>query len=282
MIRHGILACGVLAGVFLGAGPASAGWVIDQVMRGGGEGGRMQVLVQANRMKTVVLGSDGRPAMAFIVDLTTETIVQVDYQQRRYTATTIQEYGQVMRGAQQGASGHMARAMEQMQEALKDMPPEQRQTMEQMMRSQMAQPGQGPQGCREPRIEVRRTGQRATIAGFPAVRYDVLADGRPDSEVWIAPGITAWRELDPQRLARFAAEVAKIAGCGGGTRAGGPLGGDAVWQLAGEGYPVRSVHAGSGTTVEVVKAESRAVPAAEFQPPAGFARRTLQDMLGGR
>ncbi len=280
MIRHGILACGVLAGVVVGAGPAWAGWVIDQVMRGGGEGGRMQVLVQANRMKTLMLGPDGRPAMAFIVDLNTETIIQVDFQQRRYTASTIQEYGQVMRGAQQAAAGDRARAMEQMREALKDMPPEQRQAMEQMMRSQMAQAGQGPQECRERRIEVRRTGQQATIAGFSAVRYDVFADGRPESEVWVAPGLTAWRELDPQRLARFAAEIAKIAGCGASAPAGGPLGGDAVWQLAGEGYPVRSVHAGSGTTVEVVKAESRAVPAAEFQPPAGFARKTLQETLG--
>lgn len=280
MFRNRVVAWSVLANVFVGAGPASAGWVIDQVMRGGGEGGRMQVLVQANRMKTVMLGPDGRPAMAFIVDLNTETIVQVDYGQRQHTAATIQEYGQVMRGAQQAASGQMARAMEQMQETLKDMPPEQRQTMEQMMRSQMAQPGQGPQGCREPRIEVRRTGQQATIAGFPAVRYDVFADGRPESEVWIAPGITAWRELDPQRLAWFAAEIAKIAGCGGGARAGGPLGGEAVWQLAGEGYPVRSVHPGSATTVEVVKAETRAIPAAEFQPPAGFARKTLREMLG--
>ncbi len=279
-MRGGIVACGVLASVLVGAVPASAGWVIDQVMRGGGEAGRMQVLVQANRMKTVMLGPDGRPAMAFIVDLNTETIVQVDFSQRRYTATTIQEYGQVMRGMQQAASGNMARAMEQMREALKDMPPEQRQMAEQMMRSQMGQAGQGPQECREPRIEVRRTGPQATIAGFPAARYDVFADGRPDSEVWIAPGITAWLELDPQRLARFAAEIAKITGCGGGARAGGPLGGEAVWRLAGEGYPVRSVHPGSGTTVEVVKAESRAVPAAEFQPPAGFAHRTLQETMG--
>ena len=98
--------------------------------------------------------------------------------------------------------------------------------------------------------------------------------------MWIAPGITAWRELDAQKLARFAADMAKLAGCGAGARGGGLLGADASWQLTGEGYPVRSVHAGSGTTVEVVKAESRAVPASEFQPPPGFARKTLREMTG--
>ncbi len=61
-------------------------------------------------------------------------------------------------------------------------------------------------------MEVRRTGQQATIAGYPAVRHDVLADGRLESEVWIARGITAWRELDPRRFERFTAEMAKLAG----------------------------------------------------------------------
>jgi hypothetical protein len=139
-------------------------------------------------------------------------------------------------------------------------------------------PGQATQACREPRIEIKKTGQQATIAGYPAVRYDVFADGKLDSELWIAKGITAWRELDQQKLERFGAEMAKLAGCGPGGQ--GHPGADPSWKLAGEGYPVRTVDkSGSGGTVEVVKAESRAVPAAEFQPPAGFARKTLQEMM---
>ncbi len=50
-------------------------------------------------------------------------------------------------------------------------------------------------------------------------------------------------------------------------------------QLVGEGYPVRTVAAEGGMTVEVIRAESRGVSAAEFQPPPGFARRTLQEMM---
>ncbi len=280
MCRKWVIVCSALAGVIVGAGQAFAGWVIDQVMKGGGEGGRMQVLLQANRMKTVMVGPDGRPTMAFIVDLNAETITQVEYQERRYLTATIQEYAQMVRGAQQAASGQMGRAMEQMQEAMKNMPPEQRQMMEQMMRSQTGQAGQAPQDCREPQIEVRRTGQQATIAGYPAARFDVLADGRPETELWLARGITAWRELDAQKLERFAAEMAKAAACGPGGRQGAPFGADASLKLASEGYPVRSVHQGSGATVEVVKAESRAIPAAEFQPPAGFARKTLQERMG--
>jgi hypothetical protein len=36
-----------------------------------------------------------------------------------------------------------------------------------------------------------------------------------------------------------------------------------------------------GTVTEVVKAESRDVPATEFQPPAGFTRQSFKEMFGG-
>jgi hypothetical protein len=146
----------------------------------------------------------------------------------------------------------------------------------------MGQAGGGPGDCQEPRREVRRTGQRATIAGYAAERYDVLANGAAESEVWVAGAIDAWREVDLQKLERFAAEMAKeMPGCGRGP-ASFP-GGDPTWRLAGEGYPVRMVHQGAGgATTEVTKAERRSIPAAEFQPPAGFARRPFQEFMGGR
>jgi hypothetical protein len=248
---------------------ALAGWVVEQFMKGGAEGGRQQVLIQANRMKTIMLGPDGRPAAAFILDLDAQTITHVDYRQRQVMTATVQEYVQAIQGAQQVA-------MREMQERLKSMPPQERQMAEQMMRSQTGQPGGTGQDCREPQTEVRRTGQQATIAGYPAVRYDVLADGKLEAEVWAAPAITAWRELDPPKLERFTAEIAKLVGCGPGRP--GLLGADASWKLASEGYPVRTIHPGA-VTIEVVKAESRTIPAPEFQPPPGFARRTLQQMI---
>src|SRR3990172_2455059 len=61
MFRYRSVAWIILAGVFGWIGEASAGWVIDQVMKGGGEGTRQQVLLQANRMKTLMLGEDGGP-----------------------------------------------------------------------------------------------------------------------------------------------------------------------------------------------------------------------------
>src|SRR5574341_522558 len=281
MLRSRMVTCGVVLSIFTWAVESHAGWVIEQVAKGAGDGGRQQVLIQENRMKTLMLGEDGVPFAAFILDLNAETITQVDYSGKHYIITTVQEFGQMMQGVKQAMSGQMARVMKKMQERMKDMPEEQRKMVEQMMRSQKPQTESAPEDCVEPKIEMKKTGEQATIAGYPAVRYDVLADGKPESEIWLAKGITAWREIDPRKLERFAAEMAKLAPrCNPSARWPGFRADDPTWKLASEGYPVRTVHRGGGGMVEVVKAESRSVPAAEFQPPAGFGRKTLREMMG--
>ena len=265
----------IILGILACTSQASAGWVIDQAVKGSGEGGKQQIILQANQMKTVVLAPDGKPEAAFIMDLNAETITQVNYQERSYMTARVQEYAQIIQGAMKGAMGEMEKAM-------KDMSPEERQMMEQMMGSKMPQAGPKSGACREPRIEMRKTGQEAKIAGYKAVGYEVLADGKPQSELWISKDIPAWKELDPKKLERVMGELVKAAprcGPASGRQAG--MGGDQTWKLAGEGYPVKTVdRSGSGATVEVTKAESRAVPASEFQPPANFARKTLSEMMG--
>lgn len=254
--------------VLLGwAADASAGWVIDQTVKGGGDV-RQQVVVQQNRMKTLVLDPDGKPGAAFIVDLDSDTITQVDYGEKVYATTPIREYVQAMSAMQQTASRQMA-------EMLKNVPPEHRKSVEETMRQRMGGVP-GAQECREPKVEMRATGETATVAGFPAVRHDVVTDGKPELQVWVARSLTAWREIEPQKLQRFASEMAKLAACGSGARG---LAGDAAWRVASEGYPVRTVDPAGGS-VEVEKAVSRAVPATEFQPPAGFARKTFGEIMG--
>ncbi len=281
LLSHAIAGT-ILASTILWPVPARAGWVIDQVVKGGGEGAKQQVMLQANQMKMLMLGTDGQPLHAFILNLNAETITQVDYKKGQYVASTVQEFGQMMQGVMDAASEQMAKAMKQMQENMKDMPAEQRKMMEEMMRSHMPKSAPTPEDCREPKVEVEKTGQQATIAGYQAVRYDMLIDGKLESEMWLAKTLAAWRELDLKKLERFSAEMAKMAPrCGGAQGRHGFRPDDPAWKLAGEGYPVRTVHrAGGQVTIEVVKAETRAIPDAEFQPPPGFAKKTLRDMIG--
>lgn len=278
----------LLFGIALGAGPASAGWVIDEVMKGVGSEGaqpaRQQTMLQSNRMKRLTLGTDGTPTHAFILNLDSETVTTVDYAAKHYITTTVQEFVQTTTGAMkmaQGAQTQMAQAMPQMQEAMKNLPPEQRKMMEEMMRSRMAQSGTTAQECREPKIEVHRTGKQEVIAGYRAVQYEILADSQPESEVWVAKELTpAWRELDSQKLQRVAAEMAKLGRCAPGGAQAGPRA-DQAMKLAAEGYPVRTVARGDRpVTVEVVKATARSLPAGEFEPPAGFTSKSLKEMMG--
>ena len=256
----------IFISVFAWTGQASAGWVIDEVVKGGDKGDKQQVVLQSNQMKVTMMDS-GKPVFVSIIDLNSQTITQVDYSERYFMTAPVKEFVQTM-------GNMMAGANKEMQEAMKGVPPEQRKMMEDMMRSQMG--SGGGKDCREPKTELWKTGQQATIAGYPAVRYDVMADGKLSSELWIAKGITAWNELDSKKLAQFGAEMAKLAGCGQGQQ--GLPGADPSWKVANEGYPVRTVDKTRGT-IEVVKAESRAVPAAEFQAPSGFKRKTLQEMM---
>lgn len=265
----------VLSAPLAATGRAEAGWVIEQVAEGAADGGQQQVVLQANRMKILVRGADGKPNAAFIVDLDADRITLVNYEERNYVTGTVEEYAQMVGGAQQA----MADAMKEMQEALKEAPPEQRRMIEQMMRSRPGQSSPSAQDCPERRVEVRKTGQSATIAGFPAVRYEVIVDGKLDSEIWTASRITAWRELDPRKLERFMTTMAK-AGCRTPQRHGF-VGAGSSWRLSSEGYPVRAVdRSGSAGTIEVVKAESRSVALTEFQPPPGFLRKTFREMQG--
>lgn len=288
----------VLLGLFA-AGEVNAGWVIEQVVRsragaaGGGDTDRQVLILSANRMKTTMLDNGGKPTAAWIMDLEAQTLTSVDYQQRSAATGMVREYAEALRGAMQAMGGQMAEAMKQMQEALKEMPPEQRQMMEQMMRQSMpgggsAAPAPSAEACREPKVEVRPTGQTARIAGFAATRYDVFEDGMFTEELWVSKAITAWREIDPKKLERFGQEMAKalenLPGCGRSrARQAGADPYDPAWKLAAEGYAVRSVDHGAagGAVVEVVKAESRSVPAAEFQPPAGFKRQSLKELMSG-
>ena len=84
-------------------------------------------------MKRVMLGADGSPTHAFILNLDAETITTVDYQGRRYMSGTLQEFVQMttdMMKMAQDALGQMGDVMARMRESMKNMPPEQRQMME--------------------------------------------------------------------------------------------------------------------------------------------------------
>ena len=278
----------VLLGMLAAAAPVSAGWVIDQVSRGGGADDKtlQRTFLQSNRLKTVIM--DGaNVASAVVMDLDAQTITHIDYRERAFTTATAAEYAALMRQGFEKmgeAMGQMQSQMKELEEQLKNLPPEQRRQIEAMMRqaqgAQRPPAAAKPEECAPDKVDVKRTGNNITVAGYDATGYQVFTNGKLDSEVWIAPGIAAAREIDPQKLERMMREMMKaMPQC---PPRGQMFGADPMWKLMKDGYPVRSVDKAGGAVTEVVKAESRSLGANEFQAPAGFARKTLKEMMGGK
>ncbi len=249
----------VLAGVLVAATPAGAGWIIDEVVRGTGDSReRQRLYLQNNRMKTVSLEGN-RVTTAVVMDLDAQTITHIDYQERAYTTATAREYADMVR---QGFE-KMGEAMGQMQSQKPQAPARLK-----------------PEDCAPDKVAVKSTGTHATVAGYDASGYQIFANGTLDSEVWIAPAITAAREIDPQKLERMVSEMLRaLPQC---PPRGQMFGADLVWKLMKNGYPVRTIEKDGGRVIEVVKAESRSLGAGEFEAPAGFARKALKDMMGGK
>src|SRR5262249_2270756 len=149
--------------------------------------------------------------------------------------------------SQRAAAAQMARDLQAMEGRLKALPADDRAAVEEVLRAQMRLNDAVPAECPTPRRQGRKTGQRATTPVCAAVRYGVLSDGKPDSEVWVAAEISAWRELDAQKLARFSAELVKLSGCVAGRRRGT----DPALTLAAEGFTVRAVDRATGAQQEV-------------------------------
>ena len=276
-----VAAMGVLLAVLAGAAtPGWAGWVIDETVRGGANDRHAQRLyLQSNLLKSVSL-EGGKPAQAMIMDLEAQTLTHIDYARRAYMSATVKEYAEAVREGMQNAGD----VTKQMEEQLKQLPPEQRKQVEAMIRSQQGGARQPPaptaEQCAQSKIDIKSTGKRATVAGFEASSYEIFNNDVLDSEVWIAPAITAVREIDPQKLERMVKEMTSaFPKC---PPRGQMFGADPVWKLMKDGYPVRSLEKAHGYTTEVTKAESRALPSAEFQAPAGFTRKTLKEMMGGK
>ena len=120
--------------------------------------------------------------------------------------------------------------------------------------------GAPPDGGPPPRVTVERTGETATVAGQPARKYRVLADGQPYQVGAGVPGAAG----QPRRSVHESQEYL------------------AIFR---DGWPVKivSYDGGAGRTVsEVTLVEPHDVADAEFAPPAGFREAPLLEVMGAR
>jgi len=244
---------------------AQAGWLI---VNDGGD----QTLVSRGRL--AILPSKGE-GTSVAVDLGRGRMWLADAGRRLYWEGPVEEFCAAMRSA----TASMLKQMDDMTETLKDMPPAQREQVLQMMKQMGRTPSGAP--ARKAAVTVERTTETETIAGLPARKYRVLADGRLYEELWITSDPALLRELD---LARAPDTLGRMFACHVGAGRGAGVEESAEYRaIYGAGWPLRAVYHGEGGASgrsSVVRVERRDVTERELAPPAGFRAAPIDEVFG--
>jgi hypothetical protein len=271
--RYGVVLC--LMGAWLSTA-AWAGWVIEQIEYAnlGAEGTRTRQYISKNRLKTV---GDGH---AFTMDFAKNLFTAIDDENRVYWSGTVDDYVQEVKTFQQAANDL---ARQHMEEAMKEMPPDQRKAMEdlapQMRRSGTAS---SSPAAKRPQVKVEATAESMTIAGYKATKTVVYADGKPYQEVWLVKGLTLKGDLDLQRLRGLQAKLTQAIMTDIPSRQA--VEADPAYErLLDQGYAMKIVELGEGgepeSMTEVVRLDKRDIPEREFQIPAGYRRLDLREFF---
>ena len=129
-----------------------------------GNGGAMQSLLIGNGR----VRSDDGAQTSVIFDAGTRAMIVIDHDRREYTKIGQAEMQQM------GAA--LSQAMQQMEQALANVPPEMREQMKGMMGGAMTGLGN------EPLVTVENTGRTETVAGHACTVYRTIMQGRTINE----------------------------------------------------------------------------------------------------
>ncbi len=242
------------------ASPAFAGVIFESTMTDGD--GRTvstsETFLQDGKvlMKSRSDPERGLPGSTTIFRGDAGELVMIDDSSRTYSVMTADELQTQMSGVQA-----------QMQEAMKNMPEEQRAMMEKSMAAMMG-------GGETPPVTVRATGESRDIDGDRARRYEVMKDGALTHRVWaVAPGdMTGGAEL--AALYNDMAEFYE----------GMPMVKQAEWMFDLKGsfdgrMPVLMEEYDSTGALEmrteISSREAEDLPASAFEPPEGYSERDM-------
>jgi len=228
--------------------PAAAqGLVWESVTKGGpaGDGGKPSTThMMPGRMKHVT--DDGT---VIILRLDQEKMYSLNPAEKSYWVMTFTEMERMMKAA----TAKMDAMKGQMQEQLKNMPPEQREMVEKMY-------GMTSGGKKEP-VSIKTTGKTKTIIGYQATQYVARQGDKDMMTMYVTKGIG---EFD--RLRRDWEQFNKrLLSMGGGFAEGMA---EAYTKV--EGFPMEMEI--MGTTTTVTKLEKKTTRDSEFDVPAGYTK----------
>jgi GLPGLI family protein len=191
-----------------------------------------------------IVQSDGHTV---ILRVDQDKLFTVDNQKKTYREMSLAE----LESAAKAAGGQMEAARAQMQQRMKDLPPEQRAMMEKMMPNLP--------GANAAPVAVKNTGETKSISSYTCTKYVATEGDKTVLVAWTTkdvPGFAGLRD-DWVKLQKRMASMDRLSGSATA---------DAYAQI--EGFPMET-EVGQMKTV-VTKVEARAAPASEFEVPAGY------------
>ncbi len=233
---------------------------------------RVSVSVDGDAIRMDAVGGTADDAGSMVFKADVNEMMAIDHSRKEYVVLD--------EAALESISGQINDAMSQMQEALAELPPEQRAMAERMMKQRM-----GPMAAQNapPPRSVTRTGQSETVNGYECDVWAVTESGRMTRDMCV----TGWANIDGGedyarimvRMACFFEDMRAMISRNGMDLMG-PRSDVFSHMRDINGFPVRSRNYNSAGEVTeestLVSSESKAIDPAIFSPPADYTRQMMQ------
>lgn len=253
------------AAIVLAGAPAFAadGILIAQKVTSGSGTTTSQVHIAKDKMRAETIGQSGRKQVV-IFDGAAQVMRILDDEAKTYQEITKADIDRI--------SAQMSGAIAQMQEQMKNLPPEQRARMEAMMQ------GRG-MGMAAPTPTVYKKVGTDKVGKWTCDKYEGTRNGEKTTEVCtVQPGAAGFTPADFEVTTQLAEFFSKIV----------PQASERMFRLGSagpngySGIPVRTVTFSGGApqvTAEVTDASRQSFSDAVFAVPVGYQKR---DFMGGR
>jgi len=222
-----------------------------------------QIEIEKTRMRAESDAAGGRKT-TIVFDATAQVMRTIDDEAKTYTEMNKADMDRM--------SAQMSGAMAQLQEQMKNMPPETRKRMEAAMQGRGAAPGATPA------TEYKKVGTDK-VGKWNCDKYEGTRNGEKVSELCTVPPATlGFTPADFEITGQMAEFFSKLV----------PQGGDQMFRIGSPaangfaGLPVRTMTFRNGAlslTSEITDASRQTFPDSIFAVPAGYTKR---DMMGGR
>ena len=258
------------------AGIAQAGAVFRIEVEDLSAGGQVEITeikIDGNRMRTDSGGSNPT-TMIFLGE--SDEMYMIDHTEKTYIVMD--------RETVEALANQMSEAMQQMEAAMAQVPPEQREMMERMMKERM-----GNMPSTAPHVEpvVRSLGESDNVAGVACAWKEVTRDAVVDLKACVCnwPDIAGGDELRAMSLEMkdFASALMDAFSSFTSSTGLGSAVADSPMRTMDNlgGFPLISEDFDNGTLSRRSRFQSvdeTAVAAEEFSPPSGYKRQDLSDM----